>query len=95
MHDAYFARLTSTGSELLPLPTLQAIGVLTMVYQGLHEFERALPLATEAAEGCRRLLGSQHRDTLAAVGDLGRTLLAMGDYGGFWGPFAFLNSSGR
>ena len=43
-------------------------------------FERALPLRNEAAEGNRRLLGSQHPDTLVAVGQLGSLLYNMGSH---------------
>ena len=42
--------------------------------------ERALPLRNEAAEGNRRLLGSQHPDTLVAVGQLGSLLYNMGSH---------------
>ena len=60
--------------------TLHAICALALSYNALHQFERALPLAQEAAEGYRRLLGSQHPDTLRAVGELGQLLSRMGDH---------------
>ena len=39
-----------------------------------------MSIRKEAVEGYRRLLGSQHEDTLVAVGQLGKLLYKMGDH---------------
>jgi hypothetical protein len=53
---------------------------LASVFEGLHEFERALPLRREGAEGYRQLLGSHHEYTLDAVGRLGQLHSNMGNH---------------
>ena len=60
--------------------TLESMVNLSMQYTEMSQFEKALPLATEAFEGMRRTAGPEHPHTLVAMHGLASLYAAMHDY---------------
>ena len=59
---------------------LQDIDNLASCYVDVNQFEMAWPLYDEALEGFRRVLGNDHVDTLACIGNKGEALCRVGKH---------------
>ena len=59
---------------------LQDIDNLASCYVDVNQFEKAWPLYDEALEGFRRVLGDDHVDTLATIGNKGEALCRIGEH---------------
>ncbi len=59
---------------------LQDIDNLASCYVDVNQFEMAWPLYDEALEGFRRVLGNDHVDTLACIGNKGEALCRVGQH---------------
>lgn len=57
---------------------LALIGELSLVLEGLEQFDEAIPLAEQRAALCSKHLGASHSDTLSALNDLGKALTMQG-----------------
>ena len=60
---------------------LQDVDNLASCYIDANQFEKAWPLYDEALEGFRRVLGDEHVDTLATIGNKGEALCRVGKHG--------------